>query len=244
MAEGIWNKIILWSILLLFVFIFLFALYSKDNGFMSKIAKLALSAERFLPVEPNKEVKQDETLPQEAINTQKTFMQEISQNRDKEKCLVKFSGLSGLGDLRMELSNYEGINSRIEKPVGNEGGVKLNPMTTSDTQLNICVINPEPFYCYFNKQANCPQQLYNKIDTIAITKDSIIINGNSYALGQGFLFKPDKNNLCFIPVHSYTGDIWYKVVWQVFTKWGCDASKNTIDDDCLAIIQKNIPLCG
>ena len=244
MAEEIFHKIMMWVVLILFLLVFFFAFYSKDKGFISKIANLALVAERFLPVEPSKEVKQDESLPQAAINVQKNFMQEISQYRDKEKCLLEFSSLTRLGDLRIELSNYEGITSRIEKPVGKEGGIKLNPIATSDQQLRVCAIESEAFYkCHLDSQKkDCSQQIYKTVNLIEITKESIIIDGNSYKLGQGFLFKPDKNNICFIPIHTSTGDSWYKF-WQVFTKWGCEAGKNTIDDDCLAIIHKNLPSC-
>ena len=96
MAEGVLNKIILWGLLILFIFIFLFALYNPREGFMGKIAKLALSAERFLPTEPSKELKADESLPQAVIKVQKTFIEQISMFPQTEKCLLKFSSLSDL----------------------------------------------------------------------------------------------------------------------------------------------------
>ena len=66
------GKIATWLLIMLFIVIFIFAFYSPAEGFMGKIAKLALSAERFLPVEPSKELKQDESLPQSTISTQET----------------------------------------------------------------------------------------------------------------------------------------------------------------------------
>src|SRR3989338_2139372 len=125
MAEGIWGKIITWGLLILFLLVFFFAFYSKE-GLMSIVSKLALSAERFLPFEPGKDVKQDESLPQTTKDTQKTFMEEISNFKDKENCLLEFSSLAGLGDYRMYVLNFEGkVRSRIEKPVGKEGGIKI-----------------------------------------------------------------------------------------------------------------------
>jgi len=243
MAEGILNKIILWAILLLFLFIFAFALYSK-SGLISKIANLALGAERFLPTEPSKEVKADESLPQTAINTQKTFMEEITRHKDNGKCLLTFSSLSGLNDFKMELTNYNGVISRIEKPIGKEGIIRLNPIQIKDEKLQVCVINAESFYeCYIGPQRICTKQLYNTINSVEISKDDIIINKNTYTLTKDILFKPDKDKVCFIPIHSSTGDSWYKI-YQVFTKWGCDVSKNTIDDDCLNIIKSHIPECS
>jgi len=235
MAEGILNKIVLWGILLLFIFIFFFAFYSKDSGFISKIGKLALSAERFLPVEPSKEVKQDETLPQEAINTQKAFMQEVSQYRDKGECTIQSSGFSGLGNLIMELSNYEGINSRIKKSVGEEGGKSLNHMTTSDTKLSICVINPTTFFnCYLNPtKKDCSFEVHQTYSIIELTKDSIIINRKKFGLAQSLLYKPDKDNVCLIPLHS-----------SFATAPGCDANEDSLDESCIPKIQSNIQMCS
>ena len=59
MAEGVFNKIILWALLGLFLVIFLVAIFSK-TGLFPSIANLALGAERFLPVEPQKDVKASE----------------------------------------------------------------------------------------------------------------------------------------------------------------------------------------
>lgn len=239
------GKIATWLLIVLFIVIFIFAFYSPAEGFMGKIAKLALSAERFLPIEPTKEVKQDESLPPSTINTQEAFMNDITSYADKEECMLNLRSLSGLEDSKMEVVNFEGkVISRIEKPVGKEGGIKLNPIDTNDKKLQICTINPEAFYdCYLNEQKkDCKKELFKTLNLIHLTKDSIIIDGNSYTLGQGILFKPKKDKVCFIPVHSSTGDSWYKI-WQVFTKWGCDASKGTIDDDCLAIVKNKIPLC-
>ena len=52
--EKVLGKIILWASLIIFVIIFFFVFYSPAEGFMGKIAKLALGAERHLPVEPQK----------------------------------------------------------------------------------------------------------------------------------------------------------------------------------------------
>lgn len=243
MAEGIWNKITLLGLLILFISIFTFAFYSK-TGLMSKIASLALGAERFLPVEPRKEVKPDESLPNAVTNTQRTFIEEISKFPETEKCLLMFTTLNDLGDYRMELSSYEGkVISKIEKLLSKEGGIKLSPVETKDNKLQVCVMEPEVFYdCYIGPQRTCKKLLYTTLDVVKISKDGIMLKDDNYKLSQ-LLFKPEKDKVCFVPIHSSTGDNWYKF-WQVFSKWGCDVSKNTIDDDCLRLIKNEIPECS
>lgn len=237
------GEMVKWAAFIVFLFILFSVIFTK-TGLTSQLANLALGMERFLPFTPSKEVVQDESLPQATINAQQKFMDDINNYRDKENCLLKLSSLNGLGELRIWLSHYNGITSRIEKRVGKEGGIRLNPLSTYDQQLKICVINPEAFYdCYLNaKNKDCTKQLYHDLESVKITKDSIIINGNSYGLGQ-FLFKPDKDTLCFIPVHRLTGDSVYKF-WQFFARWGCDAGKDTIDNDCIKKMQNSIKLCS
>lgn len=232
MAEGVLNKIITWALIILFILIFLFVFYSPAEGFMGKIAKLALGAERFLPVEPNKEVRQDESLPQLTTSTQNVFMEDLTKYIDKEKCLLPFGSLAGLDNYKMQVSNFENrITSRIE----NSNGIKLNPLST-DKNLQICVVDPEAFFgCYLSTQIDrdCSRQLYRTLDSVYITKDNVIIDENHYELTQYFLFKPTKDKVCFIPLY----------VPPSSTISGCYVVKDTITYECLDRI-KEIPLCS
>lgn len=230
MAEGVLNKIILWGLLILFMLVFLFAIYSK-TGFMSKIANLALGAERFLPVEPNKEVKQDESLPQLAINAQKAFMDDLTNYIDKEKCLLTFRGLGGLDDYKMEVSNFENkVVSRIILPDGRLG----SPSETKEG-IQICVVDPEAFFgCYLSTQIyrDCSRQLYRTLDSVYLTKDNILLYGANYELSQN-LFKPAKDKVCLIQLY----------VLPSSAISGCYVFKDAITYECLDRI-KEIPLCS
>ena len=232
MAEGVLNKIILWALLIIFLLIFLFAFYSPQ-GFISKIANLALGAERFLPLEPKKEIKANEQLSQEAIDAQEKLMQEFSNYADKDNCTLSLSSLSKLGDLRIDLSNDNGITSRIEKPVGKEGGVKLNIVKKEG--LTFCVLDPKAFYdCYLGKQnKDCTKTIYDEYEAVQLTKDKIIIGTSSHSLGEGILFKPTKDRVCFVPVHS-----------GFLTWFGCEAKEYTLDNDCIKLMQKAIKPCS
>ena len=230
MAEGVLNKIILWALFILFLFVFLFVFYRPAGGLMSKIASLALGVEKYLPVEPNKELKQDDSLPQVTLDVQKKFMQDISQQIDKGECLLSIESLSGLGDFKMEVSNFDGnVVSIINKPAG-EGEIKLNQQT-SEQKIQFCIIDSKAFYdCYLNPtQTDCENQLYKEINSVQITKDNIIINGKSYDYDKIALFKPEDGKVCFIPTYS-NGP-------------GCNANDLAIQDSCLPKLPR-IQNCG
>lgn len=221
MAEGVLNKIILWGLLILFILIFLFAFYSK-TGFMSKIANLALGAERFLPVEPNKEVRQDESLPQSVTSAQKVFMQDLTNYIDKERCLLPFRSLAGLEDYKMEVLN---LDNKVISTIENPAGIKLNRLST-DKEMQLCVADADSFFgCYLAiQERDCSKQLYRDLDSIYITKDY---------LTQYSLFKPAKNRACIVPLKIPPSS----------NMGGCYVYEDALTYDCLEQI-KNIPLCS
>lgn len=244
MAEAILGKIIKWGLLLLFLFIIMFALLNPKFGLMQKIGKAALSFERFLPDSPSKDVAADQSLPKEATSTQQKFINEISAYSDKSNCLLRFSDLSGLEDTKLELVNFEGkIYSRIQKPAGQEatGGIKLNPLQT-EKELQLCKINAEELYnCCLKDNGvadciKCGSRIYYTINSVLLSQDKIALsslNAGESNYAKGLVFKPTTDRICFIPVYSG---------W--FTGPGCDASGDRLDDDCVSYIEKKVPNCG
>src|SRR3989344_5533925 len=184
MAEAILGKIIQWGLLLLFLFIVMFAFLNPKFGLMQKIGKAALSFERFLPDSPSKDVAADQSLPKEATSTQKKFINEISAYSDKSNCLLRFSDLSGLENTKLELVNFEGkISSRIQKAAGeaDTGGIKLNPLQT-EKELQLCKINAEGLYncCLKDNGAadcsKCGSQIYLTINSVLLSNDKIALS--------------------------------------------------------------------
>ena len=244
MAEAILGKIIQWGLLLLFLFIVMFAFLNPKFGLMQKIGKAALSFERFLPDSPSKDVAADQSLPKEATSTQQKFINEISAYSDKSNCLLRFSDLSGLENTKLELVNFEGkISSRIQKAAGeaDTGGIKLNPLQT-EKELQLCKINAEGLYncCLKDNGAadcsKCGSQIYLTINSVLLSNDKIALsslNAGEYNYAKGLVFKPIKDRICFIPVYSG---------W--FTKPGCDASGDRLDDNCINMIKSKIKYCG
>ena len=244
MTEGILGKIIEWGLLLLFLFVIMFALLNPKFGLIQKIGKVSLSFERFLPDSPNKDVAADQSLPKQATSTQQKFLNEISDYSDKGNCLLRFSDLSGLEDTKLELVNFEGkISSRIQKPTGQAatGGIKLNPIQT-EKELQLCKINADELYncCLKDNGATdcskCGSRIYSTISSVLLSNDKIALTslqGGEHNYAKGLIFKPTADRICFIP--TYSG-------W--FTKIGCDASGDRMDDDCISDIEKKIPSCG
>ena len=244
MAEAVIGKIIQWGLLLLFLFVVMFALLNPKFGLMQKIGKAALSFERFLPDSPSKDVAADQSLPKGATNIQQKFINEISTYSDKGNCLLRFSDLSDLEDTKLELVNFEGkISSRIQKPAGRSatGGIKLNPLQT-EKELQLCKINAEELYnCCLNDDtkidcSSCGAQVYSTINSVLLSNDKIALsslNAGEYSYAKGLLFKPATNRICFIPVYSG---------W--FTRLGCDASGDRFDDSCITDMEKKILSCG
>ncbi|HLC60953.1 MAG TPA: hypothetical protein VJJ52_06005 [Candidatus Nanoarchaeia archaeon] len=238
MAEAILGKIIQWGLLLIFLFIVMFAFLNPKFGLMQKIGKASLSFERFLPDSPSKDVAADQSLPKEATSIQQRFLSEISTYSDKSNCLLRFSDLSGLEDTKLELVNFEGkISSRIQKPTGQ----KLNPIPTG-INVQLCKINAEELYncCLKNNEATdcskCGSQIYSTISSVLLSNDKIVLSSlksGEYNYAKGLIFKPTADRTCFIPVYSG---------W--FTKPGCEASGDKLDDDCITDIEIKISNCG
>lgn len=235
MAEITLEKIIVWLLLLLFIFITFFVFYSKDKGFMSKVSNLVLSiGERFLPVEPRKELKQDEAIPEKVIGVQNNFEKLIrsyvSTSANVEVCLIKFDSISSLKDFGLEISNLgDNMNTKLikKKP---ESYLALSKVTINNAKA--CLINSQDIYnCYNSEKRICSKNMYNpNVNLLRVYDEQINVNGKDYILAP-YLLKYG-NNFCFIPMHKYGRG------------WGCDADKNSIDDDCLPQIINNIPECG
>jgi len=126
------------------------------------------------------------------------------------------------------------VQSRIEKPVGkgDTGSPKLNPLETRGKTLEVCVINPRTFYnSYLAEPPIKGAMTYIPVKSLILTKDSVVIDGTGYPINHGWIFKPEPGKACFIPTH------------KAGSSWGCEASDHTIDNDCIAELQKNIMTC-
>ena len=235
MVEDVLNKIRQIGLTFLVLLIIFFALFYKNTGRFPKTADLVLGLERFVPLFPNQEVNQDESLPQEIINIQSNMLNEITSNYDSEGCLIKYS-LNGLGDYAIELSNREGqVDSLVLKtPENSKGSIKISHQVTKGKGMQICMVDPVEFYhCYLDylkpKSELC-KQLYKLVTSIQLTEDHISIDENNPKfLLQGTLFRPEKGKACFITMRT--------------ASVGCDRSDNGLDKGCIDQLKTKLPYC-
>ncbi len=258
MAEKVIGKLIGLVLLCLVIFLSLYYYYNPKEGLMSKIVEYALGTETLLPNPEQKKLISDESLPQEVINTQEKFMNDISRFKDKQKCLLKLSSLSGLGDFKMNIINRNIINSEVEviSRIEQEGGGgirKINPIKKDE--ISICFIEPEPFYpfneCYLIKSTNnvniqdsyCiiskqyDQYLYNR--DFKITSDNIIIiDDQPYRFAKDILFKPEKSKVCFILLPPKYPQNFYNAI----SSESCDVLRPPFEG-CISKSEKTIKYC-
>lgn len=236
MAELTWNWIIVFFLLALIAFIISYSYYAKGTGIFTKLADEVLKQQhRFLPVEPRKELKQDEKLPQRVIDSQQSFVQFIKSNigpQESTACRLEIPSMAAFEDFGMELSNLDNnINLKITKIKSAEGYTALNMLTVQNAK--ICLVNSENFYsCYISPQRNCAGSLYSDADVININNREINTFREKKQLAKQII-KFEGNKFCFIPMHG-----------GFLTRRGCDAGKTSLDNDCVQDIIREIPICG
>ncbi|MBI2541390.1 hypothetical protein HYV80_01650 [Candidatus Woesearchaeota archaeon] len=236
MAELTWNWIIVFFLLAVVAFIISYGYYAKGTGLFTKLADEVLKQQhRFLPVEPRKELKQDEKLPQKVIDSHQNFAQFIKSNigqQEGKACRLEIPSMAAFEDFGMEFTNLnDNINLKITKIKSAEGYTSLNMLTVQNAK--ICLVNSENFYsCYIGPQRNCASSLYNDAGIITINNGEINTFREKKQLANQMI-KFESNKFCFIPMHS-----------GFLTRPGCDAGKTSLDNDCASGIIREIPICG
>ena len=198
---------------------------------MSKIANLALGAQRFLPVEPQKNVVQNQELPNSVVTAQNNFINSIknamSSLSDKKLCLVKFD-MSGLKDYDMQLANNNGeLTSRLVKKSG-QGNIFLNPITLSNSK--VCLFNHvKIFDCDLKSPQNCKESDYYSDANVITAGDGEITAEGKTSASLPVLIKIGKtNNFCFIRTAGFPGT----------ETEPCDKNQKIINNKCLDYLQE------
>lgn len=159
----------------------------------------------------------------------------IFRNEDKGPCVLNGKSLA---------SNFKGLKISLTE---NNGDTSIN-LINQDGQIVKngriggrvpCIVgegdaakNFENNYLKGKCESNCPKDY--SLANIEIQSDNTIYsNGQKRGFKSDLLFKTRDGNICFFPV--YAG-------W--FTKFGCDSSKEGLDDDCIDKIKEKIPECS
>lgn len=159
----------------------------------------------------------------------------ILRNEDKGPCILKgknlannFKGLKislteNNGDTTINLINQDGQIIKSTKI----GGKVPCAVGEGDSANNF-----ENNYLKGKCESNCPKD-YSSANIEIQSDNTIYINGQKRGFKGDLLFKARDGNICFFP--TYAG-------W--FTRFGCDSSKEGLDDDCIDKINEKIPECS
>ena len=240
---GIFSELSHWIVLGLVILIVSFVFFSK-TGLMPKVATALLSAvDKWLPIKPDKETIGTSPESVEVLNVRKQLMEDLSNSPGSDKCLLKLRDLSVLNDFEdysIGVSTNNGkLYSVILRKTGESEAPHITNPITGDQQLQVCVINSKQFYdCYLSDNRpvsddNCIARTYRvAADGVVINQDKIKLSSSpdadSYDFLQDYVFKPEPDKVCFIPIHGGAPLI-----------NDCDAEEFTIDQDCIEKFQQN-----
>lgn len=237
-----WGLGIIILIILLFIFF---------PNLMGKIKDKAFAFGHWVVKDPDKP-KLAMEIPQDLKDSYDDFFSILEKNKEGKEfkeCLLKYGGLSTPEDYSIDLFEESGYSGWIFKLAGKEGGFRTNEKTVGG--LKPCIVNAENFYNqYLAENKRNTGQKYIEADNLKIEEDKILFQGNEYTLNTIYLFKADgydeesksSGHICFFLTHA-TGVTWYNPI-TIFTKWGCEFSENSIDNDCMKYIESELSLCG
>lgn len=236
-----WGEILGWAFGILVLLSLIFILLAPDK----LLSKTRDAAFYFglgqLPEDKAPDFKGDPKISEESENKFNNLI-EIFKNPPKENsCLIsienKIPELSGLS-LNLYINKVEIEDKRKDS---------FSPALKIESiqGFNPCIIHAENFLGFYlapGKDKDIfknKQKIYNS--NLKITNNNIEYKSKNYDYDKNFLFKTD-DNFCFFLTHS-TGATFYKP-WEWLTKYGCETSELTLDNDCMNLIEKNIGICG
>ena len=145
----------------------------------------------------------------------------------EEKCLVKYEKIGTFEGFKVVLDNV-GKDLTLRKQ--NKDGQILDQKEIKD--INFCQINSSVFYNRHIKNELCTGDCKEYTDQTSITFTATEFNKQFGLEDGGLLYKPIGDKVCFIPTH------------KGFIPWICNSNEDTINNDCIKKIEKNIRLCN
>ena len=231
------EYIIVLVILGIVLILVLAAFLGPKIGLFNYFSKFVSSARSLLPGKEGiqiNEIKTSQKFDEFFDKFRATFESVVGP---EEKCLVKYEKIGTFEGFKVVLDNV-GKDLTLRKQ--NKDGQILDQKEIKD--INFCQINSEVFYSNHiggeHCKTDCEEYIKDKT-SVTITADEF--DGQFGLEDGGLLYKPKNNLVCFIPTHKTGVTLKF---WEIFTRWGCDASKTTLDNDCIEKIEKNIKLCS
>lgn len=222
-----WILVIVVVILLIFVF----------PGFLSSVSENIFKFTKWFVKDPDPVTYQTEE-HEETKEVYERFIKELQENFVSQKeCYISYSGLETSGGNSIEFFLHNDYSGRIRTE---EGGT-TDAKTVSG--LKPCIVSPSNYVGWYIKGIEDFKDVskYIEANQISIKGDKLTFKGNEFDFDQKYLIKFDDEHICFILTHS-TGVTWYKPL-QIITKWGCDFSHYSMDNDCLENIKTKLQKC-
>ena len=225
------------------VLIFLMLIFFP--GLMSKIRDTAFAFGNFIVGSKKLPPKLNLAVPNDLEEKYNKFFDVLRENKGGEGgCLIVYNGLS-MHDYRkdysIELFGLKGSDEKIDNYngwilhlKGKEGGAKTNAKTIEG--LKPCIVHAKYFYeRYLGKEQERFKDaaMHITAEELTIKDDKIAYGGKEYEFNQDYLFKADKEYICFFLINDDFGG-------------SCNSPKeNTLDSDCFKKIknEKIIQTC-
>ncbi len=234
------EYIIVLIILSIILILVLVAFLGPKIGLFNYFSNFVGTVKKWIPGKESIEVKEliaPEKLDRFFDDFEATLESAVGPN---EKCLIKYEKIDDFEGFRVELTNID--KNLVLRKINKDDQV-LQPQITIEN-INICRIEPQIFFNNYLGEEPCTDNCEKDFiieNSMTLTTDNL---NEEFGLEDGgLLYKPKKDKVCFIPTHK-TGVTWYKAIWQVFTRWGCEPSKEgTLDNNCIKQIKEKIDLC-
>lgn len=206
--------------------------------------------DKWLSTIKSEKIKQREPLPDDIKKLFDSLTDLFRQTGDK--CLTEHPDFSDLGNYQVEIINFkDSLYFKLikDKLVVDEAIVSNSQVCVVAGKNKDGVAAENFFKFYIDKDQSYKDKL--KYTTPAqikiVNEDTLVVNEGetnekNYDLEDSNLMFVDGKNICFFPTYD-TGITSYKILWQIFTKYGCDQGKGGMDDDCITNLKNKMKKC-
>lgn len=223
------NEATSWTLGIVILIILMFIFFPN---LMGGIKDSVLSFGQWAVADPEKPKLSNE-MPEDLKTNIDSFFNLLEKNKGGVGgCLLKYGKLDVPKEHSIEFFEYGGgYTGLVSKLQGKVGGFKIDLPVVGG--LKPCVVNAENFYNQYLAEIKTDTGQKHQDSGIEIKNDELSFKEKEYDFEQTYVFKSDKEHICFILTHKLDG------------KWGCSVSRDgyTLDNDCIDEMERSVPLC-
>jgi len=156
------------------------------------------------------------------------LVNELTKEYSQKTCLIRTEN-----ELFVEGKKFVLVKGEVKVTrINDKGGLSPSLESKDIPNYTPCIVDSENFYKYYVDEETANKKEYENTikiaDTLTINEVTIEYKNEHYLYDADLLFKQG-DNICFILIHN--GERLNPIRW--ITDYGCDATENTIDNDCL-----------